>query len=79
MISHKNPQDLLLNTARMQDAVYMDQYRYSIDPGAAQEKLEKAVREGVRAEVDKRKKTTGSRAGGDSQGLRGRGIGRGRG
>lgn len=55
----------------------MDRYRYPINPGVAREKLEREIHEGVRAEVDKRKKTTGSGGRENLQGLRGRGTGRG--
>ena len=61
----------------MRDAIYMEHYRYTIDPEATQEKLQRGIHEGVQAEVDKRKKTTGSGMGENSRGSRGRAIGRG--
>lgn len=52
-VSHKVPDDLLLNTARMRDAALMERLRYPID--AATIDLDASIYRGARVEIDARK------------------------
>lgn len=52
-VLHHNTNDLLLNTARMRDAVHMNQLRFPINPNSID--IENAVYEGAALEVDIRK------------------------
>lgn len=53
VLVHSVPTDLLLNTARMRDAVHMEKLRVPIDPALIQ--LDNAIHEGAAVEIDVRK------------------------
>lgn len=53
VLVHSDPTDLLLNTARMRDAIHMEKLRFPIDPDLIQ--LDNAIHEGAAIEIDVRK------------------------
>ena len=78
-IVHNQPGDLLLNTARMRDAIHMEKLRYPIHADSIQ--MEDAIMAGVTQEINVRKETVIGDAGGSGsggsrggRGLRGRGL-----
>ncbi|THH18949.1 hypothetical protein EUX98_g8870 [Antrodiella citrinella] len=79
VIEHKEAQHLVLNTARMRDAVHMNLMYNQVDPQTIDHSLEEAVTAGVAAVIDARKNNTANDLDRAPNRGRGRSHGRGRG